>query len=453
VSTKSDNDEIGIQTLLGDYGEQGMNHGRKFYQKIQKISGHEGVRVFMYYWDTRDGPDFCGWWFGNEVGGSEVWSRANSHSQVPPTTGWRVPWDGLPSKDLLIVDPVVDGAVASRSSAPSTAAKVKTESSSSPSIADRVDNVEAETLHALATAKSLMYEEDGSADTISEADSLLRAQKTEVEQTRKALAQEINNARMGGGTPATVGAMAKLSPRLRTLATNLANELTKIKAAYGNAQFQAEDSFQRAEVNEKNSASERRDTKALQDSLPQAMELVTNAEDAVETVAILAGPLNTEDEIGDADKKTMDDIEYSAGKAATALTEARKIITQKLAEAKRYAPETRKVAIQEFQALQNKVTDASKKLNPLKKFRQDFEQRAASKKSLEEITTKLNNAELEVEKAAILTITGEQMSEEDIKATDALLTPATGGITETIQLAERRARTANDAFKKELESL
>merc|ERR1719297_796919 len=128
--------------------------------------------------------------------------------------------------------------------------------------------------------------------------------------------------------------MAKLSPRLRTLATNLACELKKIKASYGNAQFQAEESYQRAEEN--NSASERRDAKALQDSLPQAMELVTNAEDAVETVAILAGPLNTEDEIGDAEKKTMDDIEESAGKAATALTEARKMITQKLAEAKRY---------------------------------------------------------------------------------------------------------------------
>merc|ERR1719215_960643 len=101
----------------------------------------------------------------------------------------------------------------------------------------------------------------------------------------------------------------------------------------------------------------------------------------------------------------------------------------------------------------SKVTEASKKLNPLKKFRQDFEQRAASKKSLEEITAKLNNAELEVEKAAILTNSGDQMTEEDIKATDALLGPATGGITETIKLAERRARTANDAFKKELESV
>jgi len=439
VSTKSKNDEIGIQTLVGDYGEKGMNHGRKFYQKIQKISGHEGVRVFMYYWDTRDGPDFCGWWFGNEVGGSEVWSRANSHSQVPPTSGWRIPWDGPPSKDLLIVDQVGTATT-----------QVKTESTSGPPIADKVDAVEAEALQALAAVKRLLVEEEGSADAVSEAESMLRAQKTAVEQTQKALAQDINNARMGGGTPAKVGALAKLSPRLRTLTTNLANELNKIKG-YSNTQYQADAG--KPQVQERNTAGERRDAKALQDSLPQAMELVTNAEDAVETVAILAGPLNTEDEIGDTERKTMDDIEESAAKAGAALTEARTVISQKLAEAKRYAPETRKVALQEFQALMSKVTEASKKLNPLKKFRQDFEQRAASKKSLEEITAKLNNAELEVEKAAILTNSGDQMTEEDIKATDGLLGPATGGITETIKLAERRARTANDAFKKELESV
>ena len=23
-----------------------------------------GLDVMLYYWDERDGPDFCGWWFG-----------------------------------------------------------------------------------------------------------------------------------------------------------------------------------------------------------------------------------------------------------------------------------------------------------------------------------------------------------------------------------------------------
>ena len=26
--------------------------------------------VMLYFWDDRDGPDFCGWWFGPKVRGS-----------------------------------------------------------------------------------------------------------------------------------------------------------------------------------------------------------------------------------------------------------------------------------------------------------------------------------------------------------------------------------------------
>ncbi|CAE8635844.1 unnamed protein product, partial [Polarella glacialis] len=94
VYTNSQEDEIGIQTLVGEYAESGANHGRPVYQKVQSIPGHEDVQVYMYYWDTRDGADFCGWWFGDQVGGSQVWSRAAAHGQAPPAAGWRVPWDG-----------------------------------------------------------------------------------------------------------------------------------------------------------------------------------------------------------------------------------------------------------------------------------------------------------------------------------------------------------------------
>ncbi|CAK0871626.1 unnamed protein product, partial [Prorocentrum cordatum] len=72
VSTQSKKDEIGIQTLVGDYADKGTNHGRRYYQKNQKIAGHEDVKVFLYYWDERDGADFSGWWFGDALGGSQV---------------------------------------------------------------------------------------------------------------------------------------------------------------------------------------------------------------------------------------------------------------------------------------------------------------------------------------------------------------------------------------------
>ena len=94
VFSTAEKDEIGIRTLVGEYNEEGTNHGRKFYKKSQKIPGHEDISVYLYFWDERDGPAFSGWWFGNQVGGAQVWSRNRLTSLQPPKQGWTIPWDG-----------------------------------------------------------------------------------------------------------------------------------------------------------------------------------------------------------------------------------------------------------------------------------------------------------------------------------------------------------------------
>ncbi|CAE8721865.1 unnamed protein product, partial [Polarella glacialis] len=106
VTSSSKKDDIGIQTLVGDYADRGANHGKRFYQKVQKIPGHEDIKVFLYYWDQRDGADFSGWWFGDQVGGTQVWARNASASPSPLRVGWKVPWDAPTSQPgLLFVDP------------------------------------------------------------------------------------------------------------------------------------------------------------------------------------------------------------------------------------------------------------------------------------------------------------------------------------------------------------
>jgi hypothetical protein len=120
VTTNSKNDSLGLPTLVGDYAEVGSNHQRKYYQKIQAIPGHANVKVFLYYWDMRDGSEFAGWWFGDKVGGSEVWARCNSHGQTPPVAGWRVPWNAPKAEPgLLTVSPHKGGASSHDSSASS----------------------------------------------------------------------------------------------------------------------------------------------------------------------------------------------------------------------------------------------------------------------------------------------------------------------------------------------
>eukprot|EP00438_Fugacium_kawagutii_P022879 Skav214826 [mRNA] locus=scaffold1772:84288:90965:+ [translate_table: standard] len=106
--------------------------------------------------------------------------------------------------------------------------------------------------------------------------------------------------------------------------------------------------------------------------------------------------------------QAIQDIETSASKASNDLMEARnprdgarKLVSNRLRESnKKYAPEAKKVAQQEFEAMEKRLGEASKRLQPLKKFRQEFEQKIAAKKALQEIQNKLNSAELEIEKAA-----------------------------------------------------
>ncbi|CAJ1353406.1 unnamed protein product, partial [Effrenium voratum] len=84
--------------IKGSYSASASNHGKPVYQK----DGSSGnVTVLIYFWDERDGPKFNGWWFGPKVGGDQVWAyNGNKTSQLPPQTGWQVPWDSA-------VDPTV----------------------------------------------------------------------------------------------------------------------------------------------------------------------------------------------------------------------------------------------------------------------------------------------------------------------------------------------------------
>lgn len=452
VSTKSEKDEIGIQTLVGDYCEKGSNHGRKYYQKAQKIVGHEDVQVFLYYWDTRDGPDFCGWWFGDQVGGSQVWSRASAHSQTPPPTGWRVPWDGPVTNNLLHIEHL--GQVVKP-------AMVKTESGAASSgervqlATEMVTGIEADVRMALKGAKEAM-EDEITGDTIQEIEATIRAQQTAVGEAQKGLAQDINEARMNGESLATVTALSKLSPRLRTLTSTLASEKAKLKAQFGKLQRSAEETRRRHNLDERQQQVESRDAKGLQEALPLVMEMVSQAEDEVEAVAIMSDQLEADSEsLGDHAGQTMRDIEQAAAKASNTLTEARKQINTKMQDSKKYAPEARQVAHQEYSALQQKLTEAMTRLQPLKQIRQEYDSKVSAKKSMDQIVDKLGDAELEVEKAAIMCSAGidGQMSEDEIRSAMDILGPAQAEITAAAQLVEKKLKAAEGSSRKELLAL
>jgi len=85
--------------VRGTFTLAGENHGKPAYRKDQQVNG---LDVMLYFWDERDGPNFCGWWFGPKIGGDQVWAYHASHTQTPPTGGWKVPYDGPVDPSFVI---------------------------------------------------------------------------------------------------------------------------------------------------------------------------------------------------------------------------------------------------------------------------------------------------------------------------------------------------------------
>ena len=80
-----------LPIIVGRFFPDGWNHGKPTWKKPKPPNGL--CDVFIYFWDARDGEGFSGWWFGESVGGSQVWSRnADGSPSTPPRFGWRIPY-------------------------------------------------------------------------------------------------------------------------------------------------------------------------------------------------------------------------------------------------------------------------------------------------------------------------------------------------------------------------
>jgi len=97
--------------VRGDYMPYSENHGRTVYKRNGQaavstpMGGVNMLDVLVYYWDERDGPSFCGWWFGPKVGGDQVWAYCPETTATPPQTQWKVPYDG-PEDPTFTVSPL-----------------------------------------------------------------------------------------------------------------------------------------------------------------------------------------------------------------------------------------------------------------------------------------------------------------------------------------------------------
>jgi len=102
-----DHATIGV-IVRGEFSLQGTNHLKPVYKKGLQV---DGLDVMLYFWDERDGANFCGWWFGPKVGGDQVWAyHPDKTCPHPPMTGWKMLYNGPIDQTLLVTPQWVGGA-------------------------------------------------------------------------------------------------------------------------------------------------------------------------------------------------------------------------------------------------------------------------------------------------------------------------------------------------------
>eukprot|EP00928_Gymnodinium_smaydae_P007365 TRINITY_DN12654_c0_g1_i1.p1 TRINITY_DN12654_c0_g1~~TRINITY_DN12654_c0_g1_i1.p1 ORF type:complete len:1473 (-),score=475.17 TRINITY_DN12654_c0_g1_i1:145-3909(-) len=297
-----------------------------------------------------------------------------------------------------------------------------------------------------------MLEGDVTEEAVKDVEELLRAQQAVLTEAHKALAADIIQARKKA--PATVQALNNLTPRLRSVQASLAKQLQAARQVLSRQRSQEEAKQQQDDAAEERRAAEQSDTKRIEQALPAALDAVTRAEDALEAVVQAAKPLSSELslELTDAVKQALADTEAAAGEAQTALQAARKQISQQSASAKQYAPDARKVALAEYASLQGRLSEASQKLAPYLRARENFEQKAESKKVLSEVAGRLSAVETDVEKL-VASVGGPDEAEEKIRAAEATLATNMKSVAAALKYVDAQINQASEPLKSDLQQM
>ncbi|CAK0822265.1 unnamed protein product [Prorocentrum cordatum] len=390
-----------VQILLGNYAENGSNHGRKTYKKIEPVPGHPNVKVFVYFWDGRDGADFSGWWFGDQVGGSQVWARCASQASTPPRVGWMVPWDsGKAEPGLLLLDPAKPSVTTPvlMMGAPQTV-----EEAQARAVANRM---KVEDMEALVKA---VTDEAKGMDGVEDAAALKEVQKKVVEaegnvrELQQGTAHEIGEVRKGGPLcQSVITEMSKVLPRIQVMTQSLKTLNHKLKAKIPREKT--------AEELKK----EETDKELFSTAEPEVNKAVEEAGSALNGIARLADAI--EAETADAAVDALTEIESASQEAQGKITEARMTINTHLRTARSFVADVQKIALKEFTAKQQELTEHQKALNVFKEYRKHFNAQVAARKAFVAVEKELEGLEAEVQKASEL----KAISDEGEKSVEAV---------------------------------
>uniref|UniRef100_A0A7S0A754 Uncharacterized protein n=1 Tax=Pyrodinium bahamense TaxID=73915 RepID=A0A7S0A754_9DINO len=424
VSTSGrDGNEVVVRTLVGEYIEKGVNHGRKVYMKAHDKAVADYVDVLLYYWDSRDGPSFEGWWFGNTLGGTQVWSHCKDSGLLPPGAGWKIPWDG-PVRPTLVVR--------------NKEALLKEEAEAKlQALSDEVSKAEAEASQVMEQAKSACS--SATVDGYTNAEQLLTPQVTALGEVVKKV-QDSQRFAVGD----IVKSFQHLSNTVKNLHDNLTGELNNMRT-----------SRQKVEQDQKQKVVEERDTRILEELMPEALEKTNTAEDMVEKTVITSEMISSCGDDADMVKQAIEETERSAKAAQAAIGEARIYLNAKLASTRRFAERVRERASGELGKLQQQLQDAQNKLSPLKNVRQDYNQRKEAQKLVAEVEEKVVLAEVDVDRAEemVSLLNADAPTKDGLTQAQTALQVAENHINKAMQLYETKKQSASGMPLEELSKL
>jgi len=81
---------VGMPSLVGTYRACNMvKCGRPVFRRVDQRED-----MVMYFFDARDGHQWCGWWIGRSLTENEAFAHNSATGFFPPRSGWQVPWEG-----------------------------------------------------------------------------------------------------------------------------------------------------------------------------------------------------------------------------------------------------------------------------------------------------------------------------------------------------------------------
>jgi len=439
VSCTSDGDELGIRdTICGEYIQDGVNHEMPYFKRVGP-SDEDGQNVYLYIWDSRDGDSFCGWWFGSEVGGEEVWLQNKTCSPLPPKSGWQ--WSDGTVHDEFVVgrrdgdggdeDAGADEADGGDGSAELPNAKRTRREPPKDAAgweelyqryATEVETLDADVAQAVEVAELAADIDLGLEEaSVARAAEILDTHSQALMKLRQEL---LLDGLQGPSAPKTIKEQSmELFKKMGDLGQQVKLAQVQITTARSERTKRREEEKQRTERDAFQNELKTKMAAELEELTQYCQDQLNAVDDEAERVACAAAPLEVEGEfeVEDVMESAVAETEERLRIAQDTIMEARRELANRMPGnmARRPGDSGCTQVLLDFQ---HKLTALQlEKLAPYVGLRMRHTQKVLSRRALRELSEQVSEAEVEVEKAVVATAPlGEETAQSVTEADDAV---------------------------------